>query len=552
MYPIGSGLWRTDHERHRLRLPLAAICVTSVLVSAQVVELPKAGAAPLTVTNCNGSGAGSLSAVVAGAASGSKVTFSVTCPSTSPITPASTIYLKVPLTIDGPGTSSLVVDGSFVTDPKVTGISVSGLEIDGTEGGFTNQGTAALSNCAVNNGGPSVANYGTLTVSDCSMSEGHTGGPGGGALYNDGDLNISSSSFTENTAASGPNGGAIDSGGGSVTITDSTISDNQVGDGTGGGIQNDAGTMNITDSTISDNNSLDAGGGIFNAGTMSVTGSTIAHNAAVGGGGIDNTGSLTVTDSTISGNNAEAPDNQSGPGSGGILNTGRLLVIASTIAQNIHGGGIENNGGTATLAATVLASMSPFYDCTGAIVDEGFNIDDDGTCDFSAAAHSYSDGKPHIGPLQDNGGPTETQEPALGSLPLDEIPAGTATGGVTLCPGTDQRGIARPQGNGCDIGAVELSPTAQDITSPSQATVTAKQPFSFTVTTTGTPAARISEIGKPPSKLTFVDNGDGTATIAGKAKDVGSSNLVIKAVFGKGHAKYVVFQVLALDVVGPP
>ncbi len=156
--------------------------------------------------------------------------------------------------------------------------------------------------------------------------------------------------------------------------------------------------------------------------------------------------------------------------------------------------------------------------------------------------------KPYLGPLQDNGGPTETEEPALGSPVLDDIPIGASADGVTLCPSTDQRGVARPQSSECDIGAVELSSTPQDITSAGNGTATVGQPFSFTVTTTGTPTPKLSETGTLPRNLAFTDNGDGTATISGVARKAGSSELVLKATFGTGTGKYVVLQVFTLTV----
>ena len=53
-----------------------------------------------------------------------------------------------------------------------------------------------------------------------------------------------------------------------------------------------------------------------------------------------------------------------------------------------------------------------------------------------------------LGVLADNGGPTLTHLLEAGSPAID-----AANGAV--CPATDQRGVARPQGAGCDVGAVE-------------------------------------------------------------------------------------------------
>lgn len=58
---------------------------------------------------------------------------------------------------------------------------------------------------------------------------------------------------------------------------------------------------------------------------------------------------------------------------------------------------------------------------------------------------------PGLGPLADNGGPTQTMALLPGSTAVDHVP--------TPCGTTpDQRGVARPQGAGCDAGAYELAP----------------------------------------------------------------------------------------------
>jgi hypothetical protein len=58
-------------------------------------------------------------------------------------------------------------------------------------------------------------------------------------------------------------------------------------------------------------------------------------------------------------------------------------------------------------------------------------------------------GDPKLGTLAYNGGFTPTFVPGAGSVAID-------TGKDAGCPATDQRGIARPQGAHCDIGAVEV------------------------------------------------------------------------------------------------
>ena len=56
---------------------------------------------------------------------------------------------------------------------------------------------------------------------------------------------------------------------------------------------------------------------------------------------------------------------------------------------------------------------------------------------------------PQLGPLENNGGPTQTQELLPGSPAIDAADE-------AACPASDQRGVVRPQGTGCDVGAFEL------------------------------------------------------------------------------------------------
>jgi hypothetical protein len=81
----------------------------------------------------------------------------------------------------------------------------------------------------------------------------------------------------------------------------------------------------------------------------------------------------------------------------------------------------------------------------------GDNIDSGSDCGFTSAG-GLSDTDPRLGPLQDNGGPTQTLGLEAGSPALDKVPATDAA-----CPATDQRGVPRPQGPACDIGAFELA-----------------------------------------------------------------------------------------------
>jgi hypothetical protein len=209
-----------------------------------------------------------------------------------------------------------------------------------------------------------------------------------------------------------------------------TVADGKAASGGGGGIANN-GALTVTNSTFS-GNSADEGGGINNTSgsTLEVTNSTFSGNSAVFGGGINNFGTLEVNNSTFSGNSASD-----------------------------QGGGIRHAPpGTATLKNTILANSPSGGNCFGTvpITDDGYNIEDADTCGFSAANNSQpSTATPLLDPngLQNNGGPTQTIKLVKGSPALNAIPKGTNGCGTEIT--TDQRGVKRPQGSGCDVGAFE-------------------------------------------------------------------------------------------------
>jgi hypothetical protein len=87
----------------------------------------------------------------------------------------------------------------------------------------------------------------------------------------------------------------------------------------------------------------------------------------------------------------------------------------------------------------------------------------DGTCNLTDPT-DLPNTEPMLGPLQDNGGPTATHALLPGSPAIDAIPAAECTWDDDGDPETpevplrsDQRGAWRPQGVGCDIGAVEVT-----------------------------------------------------------------------------------------------
>jgi hypothetical protein len=329
---------------------------------------------------------------------------------------------------------------------------------------------------------------------------------GGGAIAIDTTsiVTIRSSTFIGNEA---PNGGAINNLLSRLTIENSTFRQNVAnctdavgspGDGPGGGgaIYNDAGKLTIKHTLIIDNESANLGGGIFTwahqvmeySGKTSIVNTVIAENHAKHGGGLWKGGSyiLSMKTSTVANNTAvERGAGMSGTGPGvnfkitnstisgnAVQNTGSAggifsannssTIINSTIAYNTVpnddqsvGGGIHGN---VTLRNTIVAyntgGWNGTWSCMGTITNGGSNLQyPTDTCGSSI---------PVKDPLLD-----AVLSPALDSL----TPGGVTSTHALLsnspainkgenCPSTDQRGVSRPQGDQCDIGAFELEGTA--------------------------------------------------------------------------------------------
>ena len=256
---------------------------------------------------------------------------------------------------------------------------------------------------------------------------------------------------------------------GILVLTNSTVSGNIANSDGGGILNNDHGTVTLTNSTVSGNSTGTFGGGILNRSLLILTNSTVSGNSAnFDGGGIYNANKLMLTNSTVGGNNA----NRWG---GGIYNIfGAVNVFNSTITNNRSdadsngtgtGGGVYN-GATFEFQNTILAgnfeSALDFGECEGALTSNGNNLMtsfNSTRCSIVGSPVTLAD--PQLGPLQNNGGPTQTHALLAGSPAIDGNPSGCRDNLGTLLT-TDQRGFPRPaDGNNdsvtaCDIGAFEL------------------------------------------------------------------------------------------------
>ena len=402
--------------RVALRLIVASLGVGMATVAVAVLPAQIAGAATHTVSNCSATGPGSLAAQVAAATPGTTVTFAPAVTACSPIVLTSTVTIGVNLTIDGPGATKLDISGGgaievFSVSSGVTA-TISGLTIEhgsaDSGGGIYNEGTLNITNSTLSDnvalfgcfhgicggaGGGIYNNDGTVNVTNSAIS-GNDSHEGDGIYNNDGTVNVTNSTLSGNTSSGFLGAGAgIYNNDGTLNVTNSTLSDNTIlfEDTYGGGIGNNGGTLNVMNSTFSDN-SAESGGGIGNeGGTAYVSDSTLSDNNAGIGGGIDNEGGTAyVSDSTLSDNTASY--------GAGIQNSyfavGTVNVDNSTLDDNPGGGAAINNldGGTANV------ENSTVYGGT-------YGIFNDGTANVEATILAANDGRDCAGnnPINDEG-----------------------------------------------------------------------------------------------------------------------------------------------------
>jgi len=395
--------------------------------------------------------------LLAALAGGGTVTFS--CSGT--ITVTAEITIAAVTTIDGSG-QTVTISGNhavrvFTVNSGVTlnlnSLTVANGSTSGDGGGIYNLGTLTVSNSTFSGNsasfGGGVSNLGTVTVSNSTFSGNSASETGGGIMnWDQNRVTVSNSTFSGN------------SGGGITNMNILTVSNSTFSGNSGGGINSD-GSLTVSNSTFSGNTAFYGGGMIIHPrGTVIVSNSTFSGNTADSGGGVYVHGgagnALAVSNCTFSGNTATY--------GGGIFNLiiSTVTVSNSTISGNsaTYGGGIynENTYGGATLKNTIVANNPAGGNCYGTITDGDGNLSyPDTTC---PGIHS----DPLLGPLQNNGGPTETMAPGPGSAALDA--ANDAICAAAPVNSLDQRGIARPQGMHCDIGAVEQiqEPSAVSLT----------------------------------------------------------------------------------------
>jgi len=478
----------------------------SVLLLLNFLTARAAFGATFVVTSTADSGPGSLRDAIQHASPGDIVDIGVTGTITLTTGPLS---IATGLTILGPGAQHLAIDGGHASRVFTIG--------DATTGAFTPI-DVTISGLTIRNGsshtGGGILNGGRLTLSNTIVS-------GNAALHAAGiysgwgsTLNVISSVVSGNVA--GYRGGGIFAESSTLTLIESTISGNTAS--VGGGLNVFDCATSLTRVTVSHNSADGAyggfGGGIASAGTYDVSGtldvldSTISDNFASSqaGGLFQATGFALVNNSTFAGNWCSA--SSGGCTAGAIYNqVARVRIANSTLAANVSpvGGNITSMWGTTTVRNSILAKRAGancYFSSTRAIGSEGHNLSDDSSCSpvFTAASdrHDTPAGLSLDG-LQDNGGPTRTIQLLASSPALDAVPLEACTdAGAALT--TDQRGVTRPQGAGCDIGAFERVPSpyvaavVQPIKADGTSVFSANRgvvPVKFTLTSDGMPTCQL-------------------------------------------------------------
>ncbi len=390
---------------------------------------------PLLVTTTANSGTGSLRWCLANAPTGSTITFDPRVRGTITFTGGNlTVGNGKELTLKGPGAGRLALrsgdTGSSLVVPAESALTVSGLSFQGSK----RPGRSILSN------------NGVLTLNNSVISGNSSSGDGGGIFSSDGILTLNNSVVSGNSTVG--NGGGIYFYNGTLTLNNSVIMQNMSPTGNGGGLYFFGGILNMRNSTIASNSSI-AGGGIYSSNnTLMLTNDTISDNSATsnGGGIFSYNSTLTLDKSTVF-NNITASN-----GGGIAVNSANSPTTVRQYPVVLERSIVAGNHGEQGL------------DVSGTVITKGYNL-----FEYFAGANFVDPQKLHAtdkefndvntlfidGTLDKNGGPTPTHALLAGSPAIDAIP-------VSACDlktaATDQRGVKRPQGSACDIGAYEYQP----------------------------------------------------------------------------------------------
>ena len=360
---------------------------------------------------------------------------------------------------------------------------------------------------------------------------------GGGLFHDTGSPALTNVSFTSNTARSGGGlynwrntssifrdvtfrGNSVTSDGGGLynyntnsTFLNVTFVDNSA-DGSGGAMMNNLSSPTFTDVTFT-GNQASSGGGMknYNGSHPNLTNVTFQGNSAQGGGAIFNTvnSNPALTNVTFIGNSSKVNggamyNDYSSPA---LTNVTFYANSASTLSSTNRGGGIYNLnsspiirntifwGNTSPSAGEQIYNTNSTYSVSVPVIS---NSVIQGGCPTDSTCSNIITADPLLGALGQYGGNTQTIPIQPGSSAID-------TANDSVCPFTDQRGMPRPLGAHCDIGAFEYisspSPTWLPDTSTPSATPNFQSPTP-TATRTNTPPGTPTFTGTPISNCNAV------------------------------------------------
>jgi beta-glucanase (GH16 family) len=364
--------------------------------------------ATVTVTTAADSGPGSLRQALADVCRGGSVVFAPSLANQTITLTSGELTIARDLTIDGAAAPGLSIGGADAVRVLVVNAQVA----------------ATVRNLAIRDGygfelGGAIIINGQLTLDRVSVSGSR--------------VTVSAGDFWKG-------GGGIYVGqGATLNLHDSTVRENEVVGADGGGIFGFFESLVVLErSSVIGNTSSNVGAGIRSLGETVVENSTISGNTATGwhGGAIFHTdGTLRLLHATITGNTAPG-------GTAGGLFVGTFTAAGASFSM--RSSIVAGNSGDQCLAGRFGGGQVT-------LTSEGGNLLADATCASAGAPGDITSPSPQLGALADNGGPTQTHALLPGSPAIDAAPAAT-------CPATDQRGVARPQGAGCDIGAFERGP----------------------------------------------------------------------------------------------
>lgn len=402
----------------------------------------------VVVENCNDSGPGSLRAAMADAINGGEISVGQLGCSTITLTSGELSTMAGYLDISGPGPSALTISGNHAsrvfTQVGAGRLALFDLSVkDGVV--VTGASDAARGGCIYSS---SYVLLFFVAVSGCKAEATGDGEALGGAIYAAQTLRTLYSQISDSTAHSGSGralgGGVYATGPVDLEYTSflrntaTTVAGNG---GYGGGVASGTSPVSVIRSTFARNVASGAGGGIDATGALHMTNSTLYGNAAyrIGGAGLHIGGSASILASTISGNIESNPD--------GIAYGAGLSVddgIHVTLQSSIVSGNVSPLGDPpVTTASDIGARGTSPIAISGAdnlIGHSSLPLPDD----------TIISDDPQLGPLRNNGGPTETMMPLATSLVIN-------VGNDDSATRYDQRGLGHPRivGGYPDIGAAE-------------------------------------------------------------------------------------------------